>query len=389
MRFGNWILVGLLGVGLATTLCTAQETDQPAENQESAASAPATSDGPARMAFDEMFTSWKTLLKDLRNIKTSYQLAEEAELPGLRQDWNEKLAEGEAMVPKLRETALAAYLEAPNEDRELSRLLVKLAADLIRQDNYEAAKQVLLRLQENGCDERGIDNLLGIAGFGINDFELAEQYLTEAQQKGALSEQGEKYIEGLSDVIAGWQREVTLREAEAAAEGNDKLPRVLLETTAGNLTLELFENEAPETVGNFISLVEKGFYDGLTFHRVLEGFMAQAGCPQGDGSGGPGYRIYCECINENHRNHFAGSLSMAKEAARHTGGSQFFLTFVPTPHLDGRHTVFGRVAEGMDVLPKIAKVDPEARRAQDEPTVITKATVLNKRDHEYRPNKVQ
>ena len=322
-------------------------------------------------------------------IKTSYQLAEEAELSALRQDWDGKLLEGEAMVPQLREAALAAYLESPNEDRELSRLLIKLAADLIRQDNYEAAKEILLKLQENGCDERGIDNLLGIAGFGTNDFELAEQYLTEAQRKGALSEQGEKYFEGLSDVIAGWEREMKLREDEAAAEGNEKLPRVLLETTAGNITIELFENEAPETVGNFISLVEKGFYDELNFHRVLEGFMAQGGCPKKDGTGGPGYRIYCECINENHRNHFAGSLSMAKEAARHTGGSQFFITFVPTPHLDGRHTVFGRVVEGMDLLPKIARIDPEARRAQDEPTVITKATVLNKRDHEYRPNKVK
>jgi cyclophilin family peptidyl-prolyl cis-trans isomerase len=383
MRFGNWIFVGLLGLGLATTLggfCTAQEADQPTDNRQAA-------DGAARQAFDEAFTNWKTLLNDLRQIKTSYQLAEEAELSALRQDWDGKLLEGEAMVPQLREAALAAYLESPNEDRELSRLLIKLAADLIRQDNYEAAKEILLKLQENGCDERGIDNLLGIAGFGTNDFELAEQYLTEAQRKGALSEQGEKYFEGLSDVIAGWEREMKLREDEAAAEGNEKLPRVLLETTAGNITIELFENEAPETVGNFISLVEKGFYDELNFHRVLEGFMAQGGCPKKDGTGGPGYRIYCECINENHRNHFAGSLSMAKEAARHTGGSQFFITFVPTPHLDGRHTVFGRVVEGMDLLPKITRIDPEARRAQDEPTVITKATVLNKRDHEYRPNK--
>ena len=291
------------------------------------------------------------------------------------------------MVPKLRETALSAYLEAPNQDRELSRFLIKLAADLIRQDDYFAAKEILLKLQENGCDERGIDNLLGISGFGTNDFELAAKFLTEAQRKGALSEQGEKFFPGLNEVIAGWEREVKLREEEAIAE--EKLPRVRFETTAGNVTFELFENEAPETVGNFVSLIEKGFYDGLSFHRALEGFMAQGGCPLGDGTGGPGYRIYCECINENHRNHFAGSLSMAKETARHTGGSQFFITFVPAPNLDGRHTVFGRVVEGMDVLPKITKIDPEARRAQDEPTVITKATVLNKRDHEYRPNKVK
>jgi cyclophilin family peptidyl-prolyl cis-trans isomerase len=408
MRFGNWVFVGLVGLGLlihwpggsgfaqdANPAGAQQETssdepappvindDTPTANEET----PVREDGPARLEFDRLFMNWKTLLKDLRDLKTTYQLADESELSAIREDWNDKLAEGEAMVPTLRAAALAAYLESPNEDRELNRFLTKLAADLIRQDNYPVAKDVLLKLKDNGCDERGMDNLLGISGFGTNDFELAETHLTEAQRNGSLSEQGQKFYDSLSDVIAGWEREMQLREEESAAE--EKLPQVLLETSAGDITVELLENEAPETVGNFVSLVEKGFYDGLPFHRVLEGFMAQAGCPNGDGSGGPGYKIYCESINENHRNHFAGSLSMAKEAARHTGGSQFFITFVPTSHLDGRHTVFGYVVDGLDVLPKISKIDPAARRAQDEPIVITKATVLNKRDHEYRPNKVK
>ena len=160
-------------------------------------------------------------------------------------------------------------------------------------------------------------------------------------------------------------------------------------TDAGDITLELFENEAPETVGNFVSLAEKGFYDGLKFHRVLEGFMAQAGCPKADGTGGPGYKIYCECLNDDHRNHFAGSLSMAKAPANHTGGSQFFLCFVPTPQLNGRHTVFGRVIEGMDVLPEIVRRDPSKPQALAEPTKILRAEVVRKRDHEYRPNKVK
>jgi cyclophilin family peptidyl-prolyl cis-trans isomerase len=146
----------------------------------------------------------------------------------------------------------------------------------------------------------------------------------------------------------------------------------------------LCENEAPIATANFISLVEKKYYDGLTFHRVLPGFMAQGGDPKGDGSGGPGYTIPDECRQDNHRIHFRGSLSMAKTAAPDTGGSQFFLTFVPTSHLDGKHTVFGRVVEGFDVLAKLQRTEPGAPGTPDK---IVKATVLSKRPHKYEPVK--
>ena len=183
-----------------------------------------------------------------------------------------------------------------------------------------------------------------------------------------------------------WTREQQLREQEAKA---DDLPRVKLQTSQGDMTIELFENEAPETVGNFVSLVENGFYDGVNFHRVLQGFMAQTGDPKGDGSGGPGYNIYCECHRDDHRKHFRGTLSMA-HAGRDTGGSQFFLTFVPTPHLNAKHTAFGRVIEGLDVLSKIKRIDPskpgEAKRI--EPDKILKAEVIRKRGHKYVPHKV-
>src|SRR5690606_2930191 len=130
-----------------------------------------------------------------------------------------------------------------------------------------------------------------------------------------------------------------------------------------------------------ITLVEDQFYDGLTFHRVLPHFMAQGGDPNGDGSGGPGYEIPCECYKPEARMHFRGSLSMA-HAGRDTGGSQFFITFLPTAHLNGRHTVFGRVIEGLDVLDQLQRRDPESASAP-EPDKIVKAEVLRKRDHEY------
>ena len=182
-----------------------------------------------------------------------------------------------------------------------------------------------------------------------------------------------------------WAKEQEIRAKEAKA--ND-LPRVKLKTDKGDIVVELFENEAPIATANFISLVEKGFYDGLGFHRVLKGFMAQGGCPDGTGAGGPGYNIPCECYKPEARKHFRGSLSMA-HAGRDTGGSQFFLTFVPTTFLDGRHTAFGRVIEGIDVLANIRERDPSNPKAMlPPPDKIIKAEVIRKRDHEYKPTKV-
>ena len=133
------------------------------------------------------------------------------------------------------------------------------------------------------------------------------------------------------------------------------MSKVVLETDEGEITFELFSNDAPNTVNNFIKLVNEGFYNGLTFHRVIPGFMAQGGCPntkEGSngmpGTGGPGYSIKCE-INPN--KHLKGSLSMA-HAGKDTGGSQFFIVYEPQPHLDGVHTVFGKT-ENMDIVLKL------------------------------------
>jgi peptidyl-prolyl cis-trans isomerase B (cyclophilin B) len=135
--------------------------------------------------------------------------------------------------------------------------------------------------------------------------------------------------------------------------GCDAMKKAVIETEKGNIVLELFEEDAPNTVANFISLINKGFYNGLTFHRVIPNFVIQGGCPFGDGTGGPGYTIKCEI---NPRKHLTGTLSMA-HAGRDTGGSQFFITHSPQPHLDGVHTVFGQVIEGMDVVYAIEEGD--------------------------------
>jgi peptidyl-prolyl cis-trans isomerase B (cyclophilin B) len=130
------------------------------------------------------------------------------------------------------------------------------------------------------------------------------------------------------------------------------MTRAIMTTEKGVINLELFGEDAPNTVKNFVDLSEKGFYDGLNFHRVISNFMIQGGCPNGVGNGGPGYKIKCE-INPNL--HEAGSLSMA-HAGPNTGGSQFFICHAPQPHLDGLHTVFGKTSD-MDVVNAIRQGD--------------------------------
>jgi peptidyl-prolyl cis-trans isomerase B (cyclophilin B) len=128
----------------------------------------------------------------------------------------------------------------------------------------------------------------------------------------------------------------------------------MMETDRGTITLQLFDGEAPGTVKNFVELSKKGFYDGLNFHRVINNFMVQGGCPDGAGSGGPGYTIPCETKGNPHR-HAAGSLSMAHRGPN-TGGSQFFICHAPQAHLDGLHTVFGKT-EDMAIVNAIKQGD--------------------------------
>ncbi|WP_322495688.1 peptidylprolyl isomerase [Chloroflexus sp.] len=134
-----------------------------------------------------------------------------------------------------------------------------------------------------------------------------------------------------------------------------KTYRVTMETTRGTIELDLYPQHAPMTVNNFVFLTREGFYDGLTFHRVIKDFVIQGGDPTGRGSGGPGYRFADEVMG-NPLKHEAGVISMAN-AGPNTNGSQFFITHTPQPHLNGRHTVFGRVVSGMDVVYAIQQGD--------------------------------
>tara|TARA_B100001094_G_scaffold209694_1_gene203595 strand:+ start:95 stop:604 length:510 start_codon:yes stop_codon:yes gene_type:complete len=155
---------------------------------------------------------------------------------------------------------------------------------------------------------------------------------------------------------------------------------VMMQTSAGNIRIRLFTDEAPDTTANFLRLVDSGFYDGLHFHRVIEQFMIQGGCPNSKdpmsrsaGTGGPGWKIPCESSALAMQHDRPGVLSMAN-AGRNTGGSQFFLTTVATPWLNGNHAIFGEVVEGMDIVKTIENCQklPGDRPAQPQQIISVK-----------------
>lgn len=166
-----------------------------------------------------------------------------------------------------------------------------------------------------------------------------------------------------------WKDEIILKQN----------PIVTIETNDGGIIkLELYPDKAPNTVNNFISLVESGYYNGLVFHRVINGFMIQGGCPDGTGMGGPGYTIHGEFDSNGFKNdikHDAGVISMARAQNPNSAGSQFFIMHKNSPHLDGSYAAFGKVIEGMDVVNKIADVKTNYSDKPVEDQIMEKVTV--------------
>ena len=156
---------------------------------------------------------------------------------------------------------------------------------------------------------------------------------------------------------------------------SDNNTKVLLETNKGNITIELYSKDMPITSGNFQKLVKQGFYDGVIFHRIINGFMIQGGDPTGTGTGGPGYKIKDEFTETDLDKNNRGTISMAN-AGPNTGGSQFFINLADNNYLDERHPVFGKVIKGMNVIDEIAKVQTDSNDKPLEEIKIIRASII-------------
>jgi hypothetical protein len=352
----------------------------------------------ARTAFLESERELKKLVGELSTLQTSYQ-KKGADRPALEAAFETAKTAAQTTSQRLEEAALTFARagipkrgEVDNIDTAMPvyqsarKVCAAMVAGAIKVDDPEKALVLVDQLERVGAIDGDVLMMGATASMLLSRLDEAEAYLEKLSAAGGSADkqaQVGQLKEAVEEERKKVREEMALRAAEAKA---DDLPRVRIKTSAGDLVVELFENEAPNTVANFVSLVEKGYYAGTPFHRVIPEFMAQGGDPTGRGSGGPGYAIPCETGDPHARKHFRGSLSMA-HGGKDTGGSQFFLTFRPTEHLDGKHTVFGRVIEGFDVLPKIQRTQsPDGRPIPGiKPDTILTAEVVRKRDHDYAP----
>jgi len=358
-----------------------------------APTAPVLAQTPAEQAhksFEELQTQWVALERKFHEKQQANAAAQE--LLTLR-------AESDKLLDALTQAGLDVYRADPKSYPTVNQTLLAIANFHVvgdpkgdGGDQYEKALPLIRELIDAGAASTSPELWLlgGVSAYATNDYPLAQEYFSKAKAAGVASPQNrlgqlaQGFQESLPTTSRNWTQEELIRGAEKVA---DNLPRVKFTTTRGDVVIELFEEEAPQAVANFLTLAKQGFYKNVPFHRVLPGFMAQGGDPTGTGGGGPGYSIRCECDGQKYRKHFRGSLSMA-HAGRDTGGSQFFLTFVPTTYLDGKHTVFGRVVEGMDVAASLKRRDPDSP-GRSEPDKILSAEVLRDRGHEYKFAKLQ
>ena len=281
--------------------------------------------------------------------------------PGLADDYKDMVDEAKELITKMRESGMESLRKDASNTETIRTLLGIMVHDV-----------------QNGRDGTALN--LGDALIASN---INPLWFEKAASLDRLNLEEKRVFE-----------ELVIRQTEAAS---DDLPQVKIVTTKGEIIIELFENQAPNTVSNFISLVEDGQYSKKLFHRVIEGFMAQTGGFEIDGveSDSPDYTIPCECNRPDFRRHFTNSVSMAHVGRPDTGCRQFFITFERQPDLDKRHTVFGRIISGDQIMERIERTNIQLDGGRTEQPIanvrkdrIVSAEVLRKRDHVYRPRKV-
>jgi len=335
----------------------------------------------AKQTFDASEREFRKVVSDMTVLQAQYHQPG-ADKAAIEARFKEVSTSAVAARERQEAAALQLALLDP-ANRQAREVMTSVIKGAIRADAPEIALDKARQLEAAGVTDSDLWIMAAEAAWNVSLLDEARDWLAKARAAGGRKDLIDKNERLIDHDRLKVDEEMAKRKADAEA---DTLPRVRISTTAGDVVVELFEDIAPNTVANFISLIEKGFYDGTPFHRVIPGFMAQGGDPKGTGSGGPGYTIACEVDAPGARKHFRGTLSMA-HAGRDTGGSQFFLTFRPTEHLDGKHTVFGRVIEGFEVLSMISRTNDEQGRelVGIEPDRITKVEILRKRNHPYVP----
>jgi len=340
--------------------------------------------------FDAQRAQWVQTLTQMRAIQIRYSNGVERSEENLQQ-YGELRDRGRIELRELFDRAEAMFA-ARRDHFDAASLLATVLDYRMGNSTYEDSYQAAKMLLEAEVTLPFLYIMAARTAFLEGQFdEVVPYYQTFVDEHGA--DKLEPIDHRLSSIIdvyrPWWEEELERRAAEA-----DDLPRVLLETTRGPVVIELFEDAAPNTVANFIQLVESGFYDGHDFYQVIDDLLAMTGDPHGDGSGTSGRYIPDEHDRPQRRRIFRGSVFMAKvpvapdsgDFVPNTASSQFVIALMPILPKELSQTVFGRVIEGMDVIGSFQRVDPQEKKEdqiQLPPDRIVTARVLRKRDHDY------
>ena len=278
-----------------------------------------------------------------------------------------------------------------------------VAEDLAKVGQYETARKLIKLLRIRFPDEQSLLVTETVLAAKLNDFETAaaNKVLLKPETLKTLPDADQALLQSVDQLQGHFQNELAIREQEAEA---DDLPRVELMTTQGKVVIELFENQAPKTVANFIDLVEKNFYTQVYFHQVINELVAEAGLVRPGGMVGVDYTIPDEREESTSRRNFRGTVSMVSSGKPNSSSTRFAILLIPAPHLDfdpkdpekPGQTVFGRVISGMQSIDRFTRTLQYGGDDDDElkliegavPDQILSATVIRKRDHVYEPEKL-
>lgn len=349
-----------------------------------------------RSTYEASVDKLRTSIKELKRTEALYLFSDSEESHEHKDRWETIASESETLFEEIRENAYALFLAEEQPDEDLKIVVRNLATGSIGQGQIEISHRICQKLVDLNPDDSNLaEELIRVEIFN-NKFDDALELKSKSPSKIEAYNKREQIIFSFIEVLKkNFDRELELREKDKTAE----LPRVEMKIKGkGSVILELFEDEAPETVANFISLTEAGFYDGIIFHDVANSFVVHGGLMSMKRFEPTGYTIYDECRKPERRHHFRGSISTWTVAEKpNVSCAEFSILRMPGPYFTRfNQTVFGRVIEGMEIIDKIQNTKEVNQEDGSEtpipnvmPDVIESIRVLRKRDHEYLPNIVK
>ncbi len=341
-----------------------------------------------RTDFDQTLQAWKDKLKELAVLQREFNVCEEHEADDIRKRWRATKAEGDRIGQQLVKIGTDVYEASNIDNQEIKQLLEWAAKQRYAEGQYRETAMIGQSLLRHDPQNFPLVFDTVRAAFFANEFDLVVKLIDDWQSRSAGESPELQTLGNLATAYQSeWQRELELREKEKNAD----LPQLELVTSKGKIVIELFEEQAPNSVNSLVHLVETDFFKNMTFFEVFEHQYALTGCPFNNGSGGPDMGILSEGNLPNARKHFRGTVSLRVNPQDQSARSQFYLLKIPMPDFDQQHVVVGRVIEGMDVVDSLTATHKLDRKLnpvpiQDAaPDHFISIKVLKKRDHEYRP----